>query len=76
MSKEVVIKTRLKNPPEELVYCWADPYERFRVKEDGTVEGLSMEHPHFVVLEREWKLEIAGVGDSKGNRLPGVAKET
>ena len=58
MSDKVIIKTNLENPPDELVYCWREPYERFPVGKDGIVEGLSIDHPRFVILQYEWKLEI------------------
>ena len=61
MSDKVIIKTNLENPPPELVYCWREPYERFPVGKDGIVEGLSTDHPRFVVLQYEWKLEIVKV---------------
>ena len=61
MSDKVIIKTNLENPPDELVYCWREPYERFPVGKDGIVEGLSIDHPRFVILQYEWKLEIVKV---------------
>ena len=57
----MIIKTNLENPPPELMYCWREPYEVFPVKDNGTVEGLSMDHPRFVILEYEWKLVVEPV---------------
>jgi len=61
MNNDVIIKTNLENPPEELVYCWREPYERFVVGKDGVVEGLSIDHPRFTLLQYEWKLEVVEV---------------
>ena len=61
MGKSVIIKTNLPNPPEELRYCWREPYEVFPVGKDGVIEGLSTDHPRWLVLQREWKLEVIEV---------------
>ena len=61
MDNDVIIKTNLKNPPGELVYCWREPYERFAVGKDRVVEGLSIDHPRFIQLRYEWKLEVVEV---------------
>lgn len=70
MGKKIVIKTKLKNPPTELMYCWREPYEVFPVRKDGTVEGLSIDHPRFLVLQNEWKLEVIeeDVGSDKKDK--------
>ena len=73
MSKKVIIRTRLPNPPEELVYCWREPYERFPVGKDGVVEGLSVDHPRFVILKQEWKLEVEPVVTEPATVKPVVA---
>ena len=68
MGKKVVIKTHLKGAlGKELVYCGQEPYGKFPVSEDGTVNGLSMDHPRFALLQFEWKLEVIEVdtGESK-----------
>jgi len=77
MSDKVIIKTNLENPPPELMYCWREPYEVFPVKDNGTVEGLSMDHPRWLVLKNEWKLEVieAGVSGDKIVKPPDVAEE-
>ena len=79
MGKKVIIKTHLENPPDVLTYCWREPYETFPVKKDGTVEGLSIDHPRFIVLQNEWKLEVieVDVKDKKDKPLdvPDVVKE-
>ncbi len=75
MSNSVIIKTKLEHPPPELVYCWREPYERFPVREDGTVEGLSIDHPRFVILQYEWKLEVTEVVEEKPQPVIEVKKE-
>jgi hypothetical protein len=55
MSK-IIVKTMLPNPPSELWYCWGEPYQKFTVTKDGTVEGLTPDHPRYHILKTEWKL--------------------
>ena len=71
MSKIVVVKTTLPNPPPELWYCWSEPYQMFPVRKDGTVEGLAPTHPRWHILVSEWKLVVEEVEVDK----PQKAKE-
>ena len=61
MSKNVIVKTQLAHKPKVLVFCGREPYEVFPVREDGTVEGLTVDHPRFTVLKGEWKLVVEEV---------------
>lgn len=66
---KVIVKTKLKNPPSELIYCWGEgTYPVYPVKKDGTVVGLTPDHPRFAILKGEWKLEV--VEEAGKQRLP------
>jgi len=68
---KTVVKTTLPNPPSELWYCWGEPYQVFPVRKDGTVEGLTPDHPRWHTLVTEWKLIVEEVVEDK----PQKAKE-
>jgi hypothetical protein len=70
MSK-IIVKTQLPNPPPELWHCWGDPYQKFVVAGDGTVEGLTPDHPRYHVLKTQWKL-VEEVVEEKPKKVKGV----